>query len=115
MRRGILVSFLVFFLIGCKNHIPFVYKMDIQQGNIVEEDVVAQLEPGMTQEQVLFLLGNPIASDTFQQHRWDYVYYLKPNRKPVQEKYLVVWFNDDKTVSHYDFMEKSGKKPSKES
>lgn len=103
MRRYILVSFLAFFLVACKNHIPFVYKMDIQQGNEIHEKAVAQLEPGMTTDQVEFLLGNPIASDTFQQHRWDYVYYLKPNRKPVQEKHLIVWFNDDNTVSRIDY------------
>ncbi len=103
MRRYILVSVLAFFLMACKNHIPFVYKMDIQQGNIVDETAVAQLEPGMTQQQVLFLLGNPIASDTFQQHRWDYVYYLKPGRKPVEEKHLIVWFNDDNTVASIDY------------
>ncbi len=103
MRRYLLVSFLPLLLMACsKNQIPFVYKMDIQQGNIIHEDVVAQLQPGMTQEQVKFLLGTPIASDTFQQHRWDYVYYLKPNRKPLQEQHLIVWFNDDNTVARVE-------------
>jgi outer membrane protein assembly factor BamE len=103
MRRYLLVSFLAVFLVACKNHIPFVYKMDIQQGNIIQEEALAQLEPGMTQEQVLFLLGNPLASDTFQQHRWDYVYSMKPNRKPLEEKHLVVWFDDAGVVTHYNF------------
>jgi outer membrane protein assembly factor BamE len=54
-----------------------VYKLDIQQGNVLERDKVEQLKVGMTKRQVRFLLGTPLIIDTFNQDRWDYFYSLK--------------------------------------
>lgn len=54
-----------------------VYKLDIQQGNILERDKVAQLKTGMTKRQVRYILGTPLIIDSFNQERWDYFYSLK--------------------------------------
>ncbi len=53
------------------------YKIDIQQGNVLSQDVVAQLKPGQTKDQVRYLLGTPLIADVFHQDRWDYVYTYK--------------------------------------
>ncbi len=50
-----------------------VYKQDVQQGNVLDEDNVAQLELGMTKRQVLVLLGSPSVQSPFHSDRWDYV------------------------------------------
>ena len=50
------------------------YRMEIQQGNFVTQEMVAQLKPGMTKEQVRFALGTPLLTDIFHADRWDYVY-----------------------------------------
>jgi outer membrane protein assembly factor BamE len=50
------------------------YKIDIQQGNVLTQEMVAQLKPGQTREQVRFILGTPLLADIFHQQRWDYVY-----------------------------------------
>ena len=56
------------------------YLVDVRQGNYVTQDMVAQLKPGMTKDQVRFALGTPLVTDVFHGDRWDYVYRFKPGR-----------------------------------
>ena len=63
-------------LAGCS--FPGVYKIDIQQGNVVTQDMIDQLKPGMTRRQVRFIMGNPLITDTFHANRWDYLYSIQP-------------------------------------
>jgi len=72
-----------------------VYKIDIQQGNKLDADAIDQIEIGMTRSQVRYLLGSPVVSDTFQENRWDYMYYFKGGRakEPIQQ-WLVIEFED---------------------
>lgn len=73
-----------------------VYRIDIQQGNYLEEDVIEQVEPGMTRSQVRFLLGTPMVADPFHAERWDYVYYFKRGRgRSPEMRHLTVYFEDD--------------------
>lgn len=73
-----------------------VYRQNIAQGNLVKEEDVAQLEVGMTRNQVRFLLGTPMVSDPFHRERWDYVYYLKIGRRDaVAKRWVSVFFDED--------------------
>lgn len=53
------------------------YKIDIQQGNVLTQDMVSQLRPGLTKDQVRFILGTPVLMDMFHANRWDYIYRLQ--------------------------------------
>ena len=53
---------------------PNVRKITIQQGNILDQEMIDKLRPGMTQSQVQFVLGTPMIADTFNKKRWDYYY-----------------------------------------
>lgn len=89
---------------------PDVYKIDVQQGNIINQEMVDQLKPGMTQRQVRFVMGNPIIQDTFQPERWDYYYEMnKANGEQTKER-MTVYFSDDK-MTHFtgDFVPSSAK------
>ena len=73
-----------------------VHRLAVPQGNFLEEDAIDQLAPGMTREQVRFLLGTPMVADIFHQDRWDYVYYLKlPKTKELGTKRVSVYFDGD--------------------
>jgi len=72
------------------------YKIDIRQGNYLTQEMVAQLKPGMTREQVRFILGTPLVADIFHADRWDYVYTFKPGRGDMQLRRLAVFFVDNK-------------------
>ena len=74
-----------------------VFRIDIQQGNLLEEEDVARIEVGMTRSQVQFVLGTPMIADSFHRDRWDYAYYLTRGRsKDVARRWIVVYFEDDR-------------------
>ena len=73
------------------------YRLPIQQGNVLNQDLVAQLEPGMTRSQVMFLLGTPMVPNGFDTDRWDYYYYVQAGRKlKPYSKRMTVYFKDEK-------------------
>ncbi len=75
------------------------YRINIQQGNYLEQEDVDMVEPGMTRSQVRFLLGTPMVEDLFNNDRWDYVYYLKVGRSgDVYRRHFVVYFEGDQAV-----------------
>jgi outer membrane protein assembly factor BamE len=76
--------------------IPGVHKIDIQQGNVITQEMVDKLKPGMTKNQVKFVLGTPAIADAFHQNRWDYVYSLQPGGGERQQQRLTLFFDDDK-------------------
>lgn len=81
-------------LAGCGVLEP--YRIDIQQGNYVSQEMVSQLKPGMTKEQVRFVLGTPLVTDIFHAERWDYVYTLERRGAARQQRRLAVFFQDGK-------------------
>ena len=95
--RAIAFTLAIALLSGCSYFkLPGVYKFPIQQGNIVTQDMVNQLKPGMTRSQVRFVLGTPLITDTFDQDRWDYFYSVKlPNGLTLREQ-VTVHFTGDK-------------------
>lgn len=78
---------------GCAEF-PGVYKVKIEQGNIIDADMLALLKVGETKEQVEFILGSPLIKDTFSEDRWDYTYRVKHDDKYIKEKELVVYFEN---------------------
>jgi outer membrane protein assembly factor BamE len=77
------------------------YKMEVQQGNSVTQEMVSQLKPGMTKDQVRFVLGTPLISDIFHANRWDYVYWREQSDGKREQRKLAVFFKEDR-LSHLD-------------
>ena len=77
-----------------------VYRINIQQGNFLDQAAVEQVKPGMTRSQVRYLLGTPMVPDVFDKDRWDYLYYFQRGRlhRPVERR-VVVYFKDDKVTN----------------
>lgn len=84
-------------LVGCGATLPKVkpYKMDIQQGNVVTSEMLLKLRPGMTKSQVKFIMGTPLLVDSFRTNRWDYFYQLRKQGKIVNQKRVILDFEDD--------------------
>lgn len=79
----------VILLEGC------VYRAAVSQGNLLKDEDLDQVEIGMTQSQVRFLLGTPMIDDPFHRDRWDYVYYLKLGRQPATfKRWVTIEFED---------------------
>lgn len=100
MRRLIPLFFVATsaLLVGCSYKPNFIneYKIDIQQGNVLTQDMVAQLKPGQTRDQVRFILGSPLISDIFHKDRWDYVYHFRDGRSgKTESRRFSVFFDDN--------------------
>ncbi|HSB97191.1 MAG TPA: outer membrane protein assembly factor BamE [Spongiibacteraceae bacterium] len=87
-------------LAGCSTfEFPWVYKLSIDQGNVITQEMVNKLEPGMTRSQVQFVMGSPLIADPFHENRWDYIYTLLDPKGKRTEQRLTVFFTDDKLSS----------------
>jgi outer membrane protein assembly factor BamE len=76
-----------------------VFRIDIQQGNFLEQGSVEQVEVGMSQSAVQFLLGTPMVADPFHADRWDYPYYLRRGRSnDAQRSWVSVFFEDGRVT-----------------
>lgn len=90
--------FLSLSLSGCSFlYDTFVYQIDVTQGNYIDNEKISQLEVGMSQEQVIFILGSPMLIDQFDSSKWYYLRYIKPGGKPAQQQQIVLQF-DNKTL-----------------
>lgn len=101
--KALLVLLPALLLTAC-NNVPFldfpgVYKISIPQGNIITQDMVDQLRPGMTKRQVIFVMGTPLVRDPFHQDRWDYIYSFQPGGGQRAQERVSVFFVDDQLVS----------------
>jgi outer membrane protein assembly factor BamE len=74
------------------------YKMDIQQGNVVTQDMISKVQPGMTRNQVRFALGTPLVVDPFRTDRWDYVYQYHRAGVLTEQRRIAVIFKEDRLL-----------------
>ena len=98
MHAKKLTLLVLLFITGCSSIPSVLYKIDVQQGNIITQDMVDKLKPNMTKSQVRFVLGTALIGDVFHKDRWDYVYRLLQHGNLVEEYKLTVFFEDDKLV-----------------
>ena len=103
MRKSLLICSLIASqaLVSCTyilNNLPGVYKIDVQQGNIIEQSQLDQLRPNMSKKQVQFILGSPMLDNVFHKNRWDYIYINQPSGQDKVQQQLSVFFNNDKVT-----------------
>jgi outer membrane protein assembly factor BamE len=73
------------------------YRIEIQQGNFISQETASRLKLGMSKDQVRFVLGTPLITDTFHADRWDYVFRRqKANSRDLEQRRLAVFFEDGK-------------------
>lgn len=80
--------------------LPRVYRLTVQQGNVITQEMVDSLRPGMTHEQVAYIMGEPVIKNPFDQSRWDYVYTLRVPRFVNDQVRLSLFFVDG-ALSHF--------------
>lgn len=75
-----------------------VYKVDVEQGNIISQEMIDQLEPNMNKRQVRYVLGTPLVVDVFHQDRWDYIYSFQPGGEIREQKRISILFENERLV-----------------
>ena len=98
MHAKKLTLLILLLITGCSSIPSVLYKLDVQQGNIITQEMVDKLNPGMSKSQVRFVLGTALIDDVFHKNRWDYVYRLVQHGNLVEEYKLTVFFEDDKLI-----------------
>ncbi|MGE0486156.1 MAG: outer membrane protein assembly factor BamE [Gammaproteobacteria bacterium] len=109
MSKRLPLSLLVLLLAACSaprvpslaslpgpRDLPFIHKIDIQQGNVIDQNMLAQLRAGMDKKKVLFIMGSPVIQDTFHADRWDYVYTFEPGGGRPERRQITLYFEDEK-------------------
>lgn len=90
-----------------------VYKVEVQQGNVLEQKMLNQLEVGMPAQKVRFIMGTPLIEDLFRQRRWDYVYSLQPSGKKRQQRHIVLFFDDNNQLLRVEGDVKASQTPNR--
>jgi len=105
MRFSVLFTVLVTIILGtsaCSSfNFPGVHRITIQQGNVITQTMVDQLRPGMTKNQVRFILGNAIIDDSLESERWDYVYTIQFGGLKPTQRHMSLFFVNEK-LSHFE-------------
>ena len=100
MKRILINSGLALALTGCglsmpELKIPRVHKISVQQGNVITQEMVDRLTPGMTRSQVVYVMGEPVLKNPFNEDRWDYLYTLDVPGVIQSEQRLSLFFEND--------------------
>ena len=74
------------------------HKIDVQQGNYVDQEMMSKLQLDMTRSQVLFVLGTPLVTDAFHPDRWDYVYLTGKAGDVDRKRGITVVFSENRLV-----------------
>ena len=96
MRRVLILIVSLFFsqfLASCA------YKPDVQQGNTLDDKQIALLKVGMTQQQVVFVMGTPLLKDPFHKNRWDYLYTYAKGREKAERRLLTLYFKNNRLAN----------------
>lgn len=101
----LIISPAVINLSGCTSILPDAHKIDIQQGNSLKTENINKLSQGMTEKQVIYLLGTPVIRDTFHPDRWDYIYTFKHADAKTEQKRLTLFFTNGKltTIENHSY------------
>jgi outer membrane protein assembly factor BamE len=94
LPRAAAALLLLVFLAGCTYLTP--YKIEIQQGNVIDKADLALLKSGMTRQQVTQVLGTPLVADIYHANRWDYVHYLRRRGRMLDRRNVTLVFEEDR-------------------
>lgn len=98
MRSFLIPALLLSLLAGCSSAPIGPHRIDVQQGNALDQENVARLKTGLNRSQVRFLLGTPLVVDPFRNDRWDYVYVFHKGGRLAEQKRITLFFEGDVLV-----------------
>ncbi|WP_373081150.1 outer membrane protein assembly factor BamE [Zhongshania sp.] len=112
MYRRFATACLLLSVAACSSlEFPGVYRLPVDQGNIITSEMVDQLKIGMSRSQVEYIMGTPMVRDSFSPNRWDYIYTLNKPGKPKERHQLTAFFEGDSLVKFTTDVKPSDAKP----
>ncbi len=98
--RTIIVALTVLLLSGCSVFDKLVYRIDIPQGNYLEQRDVDQLRVGMSKEQVAYVIGKPVADNPYDLNVWYYVFDMNAGSGTDYQRKVVLRFDENQLISY---------------
>lgn len=81
---------------GCSiESLPFIYKVEVQQGNLLTQEDLQKVELGMSKRHITYLIGSPNIIDPFHHDIWEYIFTIKPSRGDYKENKITMIFDED--------------------
>lgn len=96
LLRFITFVFLLSALSAC---LPKPYRVEIPQGNLIDQSKLEEVSIGMEPRQVRYILGTPLIIDPFNTNRWDYYYSINSQDGTSIDHHLSIFFNDGRVSS----------------
>ncbi len=102
MNKSVVFIFIALMLTACSRsydggyNLPLLYKIDIQQGNVIEQEMIDKLKPGMDKNQVKFIMGTPVLIDPFHNDRWEYIYSFQKGGNVREQRHITLHFEEEK-------------------
>tara|TARA_B100000029_G_scaffold389285_1_gene385623 strand:+ start:316 stop:780 length:465 start_codon:yes stop_codon:yes gene_type:complete len=100
--KFILVPFVFCLICSCSRgydgriNAPLLHKIDIQQGNVIDQEMINKLTPGLDKKQVEFIMGTPVLIDPFHNERWEYIYSFSEGGKVREQRHITLHFENGK-------------------
>ena len=100
MYKFLLIGTICFISACSSLQFPGAYKIRVEQGNVIKQDMVDQLKPGMSKDQVEFIMGTALLKDSFNSDRWDYIYTLRRGETLQQQNSMSIFFKNGE-LTHF--------------
>ena len=98
----VLAGMIPLIFVGCSfvdipsvNDLPFIHRIDVQQGNVITQNMLAQLKPNMEKKKVSFIMGTSVVMDTFNSDQWDYVYSFRYGGRHTERRRVTLHFDEN--------------------
>lgn len=75
--------------------LPGLYRINIQQGNVIDQHLLDRLKPGMDKNQVEFILGTPAFIDPFHTNQWEYFFSSARESRNRRQRHMRLHFVDE--------------------
>jgi outer membrane protein assembly factor BamE len=99
-RRKLPLLLVLLLAAGCSYEggikLPGVHRIDIQQGNVITQDLLDRLRPGMDKNQVQFIMGTPAIVDPFHTEQWEYIFTLSEEGETRRQRHVRIHFENDR-------------------
>ena len=102
MKLLLSISISLCLLSGCglsNIKMPKLYKVAIQQGNVITQEMVDKLKPGMTRRQVAFVMGEPVLRDPFDDTKWVYLYSIDVPGVFTEQSRVILAFDENNQLT----------------
>lgn len=75
------------------------YRFPVPQGNVISSEMASRIKPGMTEFDVVSILGSPVIDNVYANDQMAYVYTLKKGISKMSKQRMIIYFKDKRVVN----------------